>query len=100
MPDTCTADSARRVADTAIAPLERVKILLQIQGMRNSNKYTGVLQTMSVVAREEGVLKLWKGNGANISRVVPNVSLKFMFNDKVSAARRVAATRAHMRRAD
>ncbi len=71
------------MTDTAIAPLERVKILLQIQGMRNSTKYNGVLQTMAVVTREEGFMKLWKGNGANISRVVPNVSLKFMFNDKV-----------------
>jgi len=28
-------------------------------------KYTGILQTFALVAREEGPLALWKGNGAN-----------------------------------
>lgn len=36
---------------------------------------------MVVVTKEEGFFKLWKGNGANVSRVVPNVALKFTFND-------------------
>src|SRR3990167_290366 len=72
--------------DTSIAPLERVKILLQVQGMRGSTKYHGVLQTMAVVTKEEGFFKLWKGNGANVSRVVPNVALKFTFNDSFNNA--------------
>ena len=67
---------------TLIAPLERTKILLQVQGMRASRKYTGVAQTIVTVVREEGFLALYKGNLANVARVVPTYSLKFMFNDR------------------
>lgn len=52
--------------------------------MRGSSKYHGVWGTMRTVVREEGVRALWKGNGANITRVVPNVSLKFTFNDYIN----------------
>ncbi len=45
---------------TLIAPLERTKILLQVQGMRASTKYTGIGQTLVTVVREEGFLALYK----------------------------------------
>ncbi len=61
---------------TVIAPLERVKLLLQIQGMRGSGKYHGVLGTLVTVLKEEGIRALWKGNGANCFRVGPNYALK------------------------
>ena len=48
-------------------------------------KYTGIVQATSVVLREEGVLALWKGNGANVLRVVPVYGLKFAFNDSIKA---------------
>ncbi len=67
---------------TLIAPLERTKILLQVQGMRGSAKYQSVGQTILRVVREEGILALYKGNLANVARVVPTYALKFMFNDR------------------
>ncbi len=67
---------------TLIAPLERTKILLQVQGMRGSSKYQSVGQTLLRVVREEGLLALYKGNLANVARVVPTYALKFMFNDR------------------
>ena len=75
---------------TIIAPLERVKILLQVQGMRGgavgqARKYRGVGQTMVTVVREEGFLALYKGNLANVARVVPVYALKFAFNDRFNA---------------
>jgi solute carrier family 25 (adenine nucleotide translocator) protein 4/5/6/31 len=48
-------------------------------------KYTGITQTLFLVSREEGPLALWKGNGANVLRVVPVYGLKFAFNDTFKA---------------
>lgn len=48
-------------------------------------KYTGILQTFSLVTREEGARALWKGNGANVLRVIPVYGLKFSFNDTFKA---------------
>ena len=72
---------AGAVTKTCIAPLERVKILLQLQAMQNSNKYKGLVGTVRMVLKEEGFLALWKGNSANVLRVIPVYALKFAFND-------------------
>lgn len=48
-------------------------------------KYTGIWQTLMLVSREEGPLALWKGNGANVLRVIPVYGLKFAFNDTFKA---------------
>lgn len=45
-------------------------------------KYTGIWQATKVVVREEGFIGLYKGNGANVLRVIPVYALKFAFNDK------------------
>lgn len=80
------------VTKTSTAPLERVKILLQLQGMalkqRNPNaeappqlKYRGIWHTLTTTLKEEGLRGWFKGNGANVVRVVPVYALKFAFND-------------------
>uniref|UniRef100_A0A7S1CEW4 ADP,ATP carrier protein n=1 Tax=Bicosoecida sp. CB-2014 TaxID=1486930 RepID=A0A7S1CEW4_9STRA len=71
------------ITKTAVAPLERLKILFQIQGMVEGapKKYTGVVQALGVVGREEGLVGFYKGNGANVLRVIPVYALKFAFND-------------------
>ncbi len=48
-------------------------------------KYKGTWGTMSTVAAEEGFWGLWKGNFANVLRVVPVYALKFSFNDSFKA---------------
>ena len=86
------------VTKTSTAPLERVKILLQLQGMEANKKvkpdpvsgvaipktqlkYRGIWHTLITVYREEGVRGYFKGNGANVVRVIPVYALKFAFND-------------------
>jgi len=71
------------VTKTAIAPLERIKILFQIQGMHQElkPKYYGILQTGRTVVKEEGMMALYRGNGANVLRIIPTYALKFTFND-------------------
>lgn len=49
-------------------------------------KYTGITQAAWLVTKEEGVMALWKGNGANVLRVIPVYGLKFAFNDSIKTA--------------
>ena len=80
---------AGAVAKTATAPLERLKILFQVQGMAERDlvapKYRGIFQATRVVIAEEGVRGLWKGNLTNVLRVIPVYGLKFAFNDSIKA---------------
>lgn len=79
---------AGAITKTAVAPLERTKILLQVQGMKSLGKdksefkYKGVMGTMRTVVQEEGFLALYAGNGANVLRVIPVYALKFSFNEQ------------------
>lgn len=70
------------IVKTGTAPLERVKILHQIDGMHGGSRYGGVWNTLRVIVREEGVRALFKGNMANVVRVIPVYALKFSFNDR------------------
>lgn len=60
---------------TAVAPLERLKILMQVQG--NQKIYTGVAQGLMHMARTEGVRGMMKGNWTNCVRIIPNSAMKF-----------------------
>jgi hypothetical protein len=97
------------VTKTAVAPLERVKILKQLEGMvaraaagtvsdeararARAFHGAGVGQSVARIVREEGVRGLWKGNGANVVRVVPVYALKFAANDHIRAALSPAGAR-------
>eukprot|EP01129_Flabellula_baltica_P016910 TRINITY_DN9211_c0_g1_i1.p1 TRINITY_DN9211_c0_g1~~TRINITY_DN9211_c0_g1_i1.p1 ORF type:complete len:327 (+),score=69.56 TRINITY_DN9211_c0_g1_i1:52-1032(+) len=73
------------VTKTSIAPLERIKILIQIEGMQvqpNPAIRSGLISAFNWVMKNEGFLSLYRGNGANVIRVIPNYALKFSFNDK------------------
>ncbi|XP_072991905.1 mitochondrial adenine nucleotide transporter ADNT1-like [Typha latifolia] len=64
------------VSRTAVAPLERLKILLQVQNPHNI-KYNGTIQGLKYIWRTEGFRGLFKGNGTNCARIVPNSACKF-----------------------
>ncbi|KAL5728727.1 Mitochondrial carrier protein CoAc1 [Ranunculus cassubicifolius] len=63
-------------AKTAVAPLERIKILLQTrtEGFQSLT----VLQSLKKVLKQEGYLGFYKGNGASVLRIVPYAALHFM----------------------
>lgn len=85
----CTG-GAGGLAKTAVAPLERVKLLMQVNGMR-----TGALQgqpsaplklsqTLSKLwALEGGLRALYRGNGVNVLRQVPDIAFKFLLYDQL-----------------
>ncbi|KAA8525144.1 hypothetical protein F0562_006992 [Nyssa sinensis] len=63
-------------AKTAVAPLERIKILLQTrtEGFHS----LGVYQSLKKLLKHEGVAGFYKGNGASVLRIVPYAALHFM----------------------
>ncbi|EDO33786.1 predicted protein, partial [Nematostella vectensis] len=63
------------VSRTCVSPLERVKMLLQIQ-VTNA-KYSGVGGTLAKIYRDEGLYGYFKGNGTNIVRIVPYTAVQF-----------------------
>lgn len=67
-------------AKTTIAPLDRIKILLQAQNPHY--KHLGVLATFRAVPQKEGFLGLYKGNGAMMVRIFPYGAIQFMAFDK------------------
>lgn len=80
---------------TAVAPLERLKVLRQTGGMRAAaSAQLSATQMLADIVRRDGVRALYKGNGANCLRVIPVHSLKFALNDTFKEAvvsRRAAA---------
>ncbi|KAL7203241.1 hypothetical protein ACSBR2_016525 [Camellia fascicularis] len=71
------------VSRTAVAPLERLKILLQVQNPHNI-KYNGTVQGLKYIWRTEGLRGLFKGNGTNCARIVPNSAVKFFSYEQAS----------------
>lgn len=71
------------VSRTAVAPLERLKILLQVQNP-HSIKYNGTVQGLKYIWQTEGLRGLFKGNGTNCARIVPNSAVKFFSYEQAS----------------
>ncbi|XP_068342828.1 mitochondrial carrier protein CoAc1-like [Pyrus communis] len=62
-------------AKTAVAPLERTKILLQT---RTEFRSLGVCQSLKKLFQHEGVRGFYKGNGASVVRIIPYAALHYM----------------------
>jgi solute carrier family 25 phosphate transporter 23/24/25/41 len=80
---------AGAVSRTVTSPLERTKILFQVQNMnghmRTSEgalKYSGVLPTLKTMVNEEGVAGFFRGNGVNILRIAPYTAIQFFSFEK------------------
>ncbi|XP_041362283.1 graves disease carrier protein-like [Gigantopelta aegis] len=63
-------------AKTTVAPLDRVKILLQAHNQHY--KHLGVFSTIHQVVVKEGFLGLYKGNGVQMLRIFPYAAIQFM----------------------
>jgi solute carrier family 25 (mitochondrial phosphate transporter), member 23/24/25/41 len=74
--------AAGALTKTSVAPIERLKVIFQTQGMRTqASRYNSPIQSLRLILMEEGVRGLYKGNGANCLRVIPVYALKFSLND-------------------
>lgn len=73
------------VSKTIVAPIERVKLLLQVQDANKQiaveNRYNGIGDCFSRVYREQGFGSFWRGNMANVIRYFPTQALNFACKD-------------------
>jgi len=85
--DWAAGGTAAGVSKTIVAPIERVKMLLQTQ---DSNpeiqsgrvaRYTGIGNCFKRVIAEQGMFSLWRGNAANVVRYFPTQAFNFAFKD-------------------
>ncbi|XP_013794130.1 graves disease carrier protein-like [Limulus polyphemus] len=61
---------------TAVAPLDRIKILLQAHN--NHYKHLGVFTGLRRIVKIESLLGLYKGNGAQMIRIFPYAAIQFL----------------------
>src|SRR5512143_1576872 len=74
------------VSKTAVAPIERVKLLLQVQHISKQispdKQYKGMIDCFVRIPKEQGFASYWRGNMANVIRYFPIQALNFAFKDK------------------
>nr|KAF6370557.1 solute carrier family 25 member 4 [Myotis myotis] len=72
---------AAAVSKTAVAPIERVKLLLQVQHASKQisaeQQYKGIMDCVVRIPKEQGFLSFWRGNLANVIRYFPTQALNF-----------------------
>jgi len=77
---------AAAVSKTAVAPIERVKLLLQVQHASKQiavdQRYKGIVDCFVRIPKEQGFGAFWRGNLANVIRYFPTQALNFAFKDK------------------
>lgn len=90
--DLAAGGTAGGISKTIVAPIERVKLLLQTQDANPAIKsgkiarYTGIGNCFTRVASEQGILSFWRGNTANVIRYFPTQAFNFAFKDTIKKA--------------
>uniref|UniRef100_A0AAQ5XWI2 EF-hand domain-containing protein n=1 Tax=Amphiprion ocellaris TaxID=80972 RepID=A0AAQ5XWI2_AMPOC len=76
---------AGAVSRTGTAPLDRLKVFLQVHGSssRGINLWSGLRN----MVQEGGVFSLWRGNGINVLKIAPESAIKFMAYEQVLKTR-------------
>ena len=85
MMDFLAGGISAAVSKTIVAPIERVKLLLQVQyanpNIPKEQQYAGIGDCFSRVIKEQGFIALWRGNLANVIRYFPTQALNFACKD-------------------
>jgi hypothetical protein len=69
--------TAGAVSRTVVSPLERLKILLQVQNVGREEYKMSIGKALGKMWREEGWRGMMAGNGANCMRIVPYSAVQF-----------------------
>ncbi|KAK6304981.1 hypothetical protein J4Q44_G00237610 [Coregonus suidteri] len=73
--------AAGAMSRTCTAPLDRLKVLMQVHASRtNSMCIAGGFTHM---IREGGMRSLWRGNGMNVIKIAPESAIKFMAYEQI-----------------
>jgi solute carrier family 25 (adenine nucleotide translocator) protein 4/5/6/31 len=83
--DLAAGGVAGGISKTVVAPIERVKLLLQVQdaakNIPKDKRYKGIVDAFVRIPAEQGMSALWRGNLANVIRYFPTQALNFAFKD-------------------
>ncbi|MFH4975387.1 hypothetical protein AB6A40_002096 [Gnathostoma spinigerum] len=83
--DFAAGATAAIISKTIIAPIERVKLILQLQNAQSTitveGRYKGIIDCFIRVPQEQGFSSFWRGNVVNIARASSQESLGFAFKD-------------------
>ena len=80
---------AGALAKSLVAPIERVKLLLQLQSASKKHlkqigtPYTSAVDAATRVYREQGIISFWRGNVSNIIRHTGATAVTFTVKDQV-----------------
>lgn len=87
--DLAAGGVAGAISKTLVAPIERVKLLLQTQDSNPRIKsgeiprYKGIVDCFVRVSSEQGIASFWRGNMANVVRYFPTQAFNFAFKDTI-----------------
>ena len=90
--DLLIGGTAGAISKTIMAPVERVKLLLQTQDSNPDvvsgkvKKFNGMGDCLSRVMKEQGAKALWRGNLVNCLRYAPQQGSALAFNDAINNA--------------
>lgn len=83
--DLVVGGTAAAISKTLVAPIERVKLLLQVQHVSTQisadARYKGIIDAFVRIPKEQGFSSFWRGNLANVIRYFPTQALNFAFKD-------------------
>ncbi|XP_036338124.1 calcium-binding mitochondrial carrier protein SCaMC-3 isoform X2 [Rhagoletis pomonella] len=69
---------AGAVSRTCTAPLDRIKVFLQVQTHK-----TGISDSLRYMLNEGGIRSMWRGNGINVLKIAPESAIKFAAYEKI-----------------
>lgn len=73
----CAGGVAGAVSRTVVSPLERLKILFQVQSVGRTEYQMSVPKALAKMWKEEGWRGFMAGNGTNCIRIVPYSAVQF-----------------------
>ncbi|XP_051776661.1 calcium-binding mitochondrial carrier protein SCaMC-3-like isoform X1 [Erpetoichthys calabaricus] len=75
---------AGAVSRTGTAPLDRLKVFMQVQAHKHHSY--NVLKGLRGMVHEGGFRSLWRGNGINVLKIAPESAIKFMAYEQIKRA--------------